>query len=453
MMTKALLVTGLLALVALSGCVDGNDVDGVNASGSISLSASTGKPSYESVTPDNPTGLEHVAALRTANGDRLPGAGGVIAHGDYLYSSGLGGGWYLADISDPTAPRLVFHDAEEVTPYSRDVDLIFHPDGRVTLGIATQSYGLHFWDVTNPEEPTWLSFADVSLPHNLATIPGTTYVMNSNHRAYLDNEDRNEIVDVSDPLNPVVVGAFGDYGCHHQYFWVDPATDELALGACAGVEASEIWDMSGFDPSADDFGIEVLAVIEGGSAESPVVGNPAFSRDPAFEWHHSIFISDDGQTLVIGSETNGAASPGGCFVYDETTGTSTFLGALWFYDIADATAPQLLDWVAPASPDYPLEPAILEGYDPAGYLQGQGEGCNSHFGTFVEGHDLMVVGWMSAGTVLIDFSDPSDVRILESHRDRKPDYSDSQRGWDAFEHGGYVYTGDINRGMDVLQLV
>ncbi len=458
-MKKAMIPLTLFVIAALSGCVDGNDPDGTTGpggndpDGTAKFELGDGSPSYASVLPADAQGLEFVSSLRQGNGDLLPGGGGVIGWGDYIFGSGLGGGFWIADISDPAAPRLVFHDADEITPYSRDADLIFHADGSVTLALAAQNSAMHFWDVTDPENPEWLSFANVNLNHNLATVPGTEFVFNSNHRAHLDNEARNELVDVRDPHNPVVVGTFGDYGCHHHYFWNDPATGELALGACAGIEATELWDMSNFDPAADNFGIEVLAVIEGGSADSPVVGNVAFSRDPAFEWHHSVFITPDGNTMIVGSETNGGSSPGGCFVYDETTGTSTFLGALWFYDISDRADPMLLDWVSPEAPDYTTEPALLEGYDPQGYLQGDHSGCNSHFGTFLDGQDKMVVGWMVAGTVLLDYSDPADVRILEAHQNRKPDYSENQNTWDAFEHGGYVFTGDINRGMDVLRLV
>ena len=74
--------------------------------------------------------------------------------------------------------------------------------------------------------------------------------------------------------------------------------------------------------------------------------------------------------------------------------------------------------------------------------------CTTHFGTLVEDRDLMVMGWYTAGVVLIDFSDS----LLPTQVDHYRPAGD-MNVWEARYYKGHVYTGDTQRGMDILEIV
>jgi hypothetical protein len=170
--------------------------------------------------------------------------------------------------------------------------------------------------------------------------------------------------------------------------------------------------------------------------------------------HHFATASNDGSILIIGDEHRGGGNPGACFHYDPVTGTSTPLGALWFFDISDLSDPVLLSWlsppfVAPVVPTLPTSPNT----DPSviGQLVGGAytavPNCTAHFGQVLPGQDKIVIGWYSAGVLLIDFSDPGNPVILDQYQ------PEGVNTWSARVSNGYVFTGDIGRGMDVLKLV
>lgn len=435
-----------LAALAFSGCLSDSEPLQQNASGVPA------EPSFEDILPADPQGFEYRARLRTADGHSIDRGAGIMEHGDLIVGTGLNTGWWLADVSDPENPVVLFSDAEH-TPYSRDADVIDHGDGRLTAVLATQNDGIHLWDISDPTAPVFASWVDVRLSHNLAVGPGTAYIWSSTHRG---PDRQNEVIDASDPYHPVKLGLMGSHGCHHHIFHGTPG-EEGSLMGCAAQTRTELWDASGFDPAVGedaDFGMTLLSTVEGGSTDSPVMGSILFSRGPVFEWHHSVFFDHAANTMIVGSETNGGSSPGGCIFHDPVTGESVPTGGLWFYDITDTSDPVLLSWLAPGIPDDALEHGALEGYDPEAYLKGGGAGCNSHFGDLIPGMDRMVIGWNLAGTLLIDFADPANPLILDQFLAHRVDYgSDTQATWDAREVNGYVFTGDGARGMDILRLV
>lgn len=442
MIPKTLLLTSLLALTALAGCLgdDDSNPQGPDAD-----------PSYEDPQPDSVTALEPVGRLMGLDGEPYPSGAGIWAHGDYVFGSSRSLGFYVADISDPTAPQVVWNTTEDdLTAYGRDADVVEHPDGRLTLVIATQSDGMHIYDVTVPEAPEFLArtvFEDASgnpIPnHNVAVVPGTELVFNSRSGG---EGSTNDLVDVSTPDAPVVLGTYGTHGCHDITFFSTFGQDDFRA-YCAGIERTEIWDLNGLSTDAADFGIGLVATI-GFPEGSPIVGNPALSAYPARTLHHLAMVNEDGTVLIVGDEQNGGGDPGGCLFYDEATGTSSFTGALWFYDISDEASPQLLSWLSPPTVVNEQPEADTENMDPTnplGILDNL-PSCTAHFGTLVPGEEKLVMAWYHAGVVLIDFSDPSSPMIIDQFQD------EGINTWDARIHGGYVFTGDIGRGMDVLKL-
>src|ERR1044071_2509655 len=99
--------------------------------------------------------------------------------------------------------------------------------------------------------------------------------------------------------------------------------------------------------------------------------------------------------------------------------------------------------------------------------QTERENCVSHNGSLVPvpGRDLYVQGWYQGGVDVSDFTDP-DHPFEVAFFDRGPvdqppapgDTATRQRGtiggsWGAYYWNGYIYSSELARGFDVLELV
>ncbi|HJQ93419.1 MAG TPA: hypothetical protein VJ874_03940, partial [Candidatus Thermoplasmatota archaeon] len=328
---RPLLMASLLAAMLLAGC--GGEDDG-GGGGYSQADPWPTEPSFADAKPASVTRLEPVARLQAADGQPWPTGGGNFVLGDYVFGSALDSGFFIADVGDPTKPVLVYQAAgeESETPFARKAEVIAHPDGRRTLVLATQSNGMHFWDVTDPANAVWASSLEFERNHYVAVMPGTEYVWN-NPSAGAGGS--NALVDASDPYNPRILGDFGTHGCHGTTFQGGPG-EALWRGYCAGIQRTEVWDLSGFDPEAHDFGIAIYTVVD--IADNPVSGTPVtnppipsnptgITTTPVRSLHHFATASADGRILIIGDEHRGGGNPGACYVNDPVTGKSTPLGA------------------------------------------------------------------------------------------------------------------------------
>jgi hypothetical protein len=85
------------------------------------------------------------------------------------------------------------------------------------------------------------------------------------------------------------------------------------------------------------------------------------------------------------------------------------------------------------------------------------ENCVSHNGGLVPvpGRDIMVQGWYQGGVNVFDFTDPKNP-VEIAYFDRGP-VSDSALvvggSWGAYYWNGYIYSSELSRGLDVLELV
>lgn len=453
---KHLILLGFLFAVAFAGCVgEANSTDEL-ANEALSVLADPAERlslashpayGYPSITdysgllgevpnawmlppanelPDAISGFEHLAA--TAGFD---GGAGIAVFGHYVFASGNGPGAVI-DIADPANPVKVADLEADI----RDADVIAHPDGTLTL-VAASNGDIYLWDVTDPTQPEELGILPVS-SHNAAVVPGTPLVYNAGSAgggltnpqgAYLGNGNGvTEIFDLTDPENPVQLDTFENgYGCHDITFFIDADNDKYRA-YCAGIEMTQIWDIA--DPAAPE-------VIVNVPVHHGVAGTPSGSVFLAL-FSHLAMVNSDGTVLIVGDETGGGAAPG-CDAYADA-GAATVsgpLGNLWFYDITDETNPQLLSWFSPNNPITQASPI------------GEAEpiyNCTAHFGRIVQDLDMMVVGFYSSGTHLVDISDPTHPFIVDT-------FQQGGSVWDAWEWQGYVFTGDMNRGMDVLRLV
>lgn len=423
MMRRVAWVAVILLGAMLTGCI-GADDEGLS---STSADGETETPGWGVPVPDEIAGIQHMAKVSGAP-QGINGAG-IWLDGDYAYVSGLGSGFHVVNLSEPSSPEVVGSISGDDV-YSRDADLIEHGNGTVVV-LATQSGGMTFVDVDDPTDPRILSILEIDPNHNVAVVPNSTIVYNSPSTG----EGRaNEIVDASDPRNPEVVDEFGEYGCHDITFSTVDGEDRAY---CAGVDVTEIWDIS--DPTSP----ELISTVSNPCMDSTL---PA-GRSNCGGLHHTAFVNADASILMVGDEFQGGGGPG-CGFSQSANGeaASTPIGALWFYDISDPENPEMLGWFAPDVPVQQHSDAFVSTAQSNPTATPFSMSCTSHFGDLIPGHEKVVMGWYQAGVLVIDFSDPSNpVQVDQWNMDTNV--------WDAQVHNGFVFTGDIQRGLDAFRIL
>lgn len=268
---------------------------------------------------------------------------------------------------------------------------------------AAPAGGIRLIDVTEPARPIVLGQVALKYgSHTMSPYGDSGFIYNS---AYdLTNpmaHHRSEIVDVRDPAAPKVAGELmfpadsASPGCHD--ILTEPSRNRAI---CAGITETMFWDTT--DPAAP----KVVSVL----------------LNPAINIHHSAVTARDGDLLIIGDEFGGALAPA-C----NPSGQGP-TGALWFYDIKDIQDPKMLGYLPP----------------PAG---APAQVCTAHNFDVIDGRDMMVAAFYKAGTVLVDFSDPADPKLLSQQ------IQDGTNTWAAYYHNGAVFSGDMGRGLDAYRLV
>jgi hypothetical protein len=371
--------------------------------------------------PEQITGME----LVTAAGDQMKQGAGMSVFGSLAVVPGYGEPTAIFDISDPEAPVLLSTLDDES---HRNVDFIAYPSGRLVIVLSTGAGILPVWDITDPTDPKHLvDLEPASGTHKVNVVPGTPIVYNANSNGGAGSgptglvagmtpgtaAGQTEIFDLTDPEDPVHVQDWKNgFGCHHIYFW-NSAEKQRAL--CAGIEFTQIWDTA--DPRNPTV-ITSLPVHHG------VAGTPSASI-PLMAFSHFSILNDDGTILIVGDEMGGGSVPPGC----SAPGAPT--GAIWFYDVKDETSPQLLGWFSPGHHLDPSRAAVS---------------CTAHHGRLVpgpDGQDLLAMAFYGAGVALVDFSDPTMPRLVDQ-------FAEGTDTWEVQYYNGYLFTGDLNRGMDVL---
>lgn len=392
----------LLALALLAaGCLSPNDTQTTQ---SAPTDAALG---LLAVVPETITKLEPAGQVEF-------GAGNDLAfHGDHAFVSTHNNGMHVIDIRDPLAPAEV----ALVDCNGKDID-VRKIGSRVIATISSQSDdkcpdaapkgGIRLVDVTDPLNPVVLGQVPLKYGSHTHTPYGTTgliynsaYNLASNPAASPMDHHRSEIVDISNADAPAVVGEFlfpqtsTSIGCHDIL-----AEPHLNRAICGGISETMIWDTT--DPL------------------KPVVVSTITS--PLISIHHSAATARDGKLLILGDEYAGVLAPA-CHPAGKAP-----TGAIWFYDISDAKNPKQLGYVPP----------------PAG---APGTVCTAHNFNVVEGRDQMVAGFYSAGTLLIDFTDPNAPKVLDQQK------QDGTSSWASYYYRGAVFSGDGGRGFDSYLLV
>jgi hypothetical protein len=333
----------------------------------------------------------------------------------------------VVDISDPTKPKRV---GKFNCPGGQN-DIQLSPDGRwVAMAIETRSNGCHpqdegtsILDVSDPANPREVAFINrQELPngsHNNTLDWPYLYV-----NQYVTSYSQLEIFDLSTPSQPKKVGGLsfnGEDSVHDLY--VDHRPDGKTFAYAASIGFSDVIDVT--DPT------------------NPILRERL--QDPHVTISHQSEPNFDRRLLLVTDEYNGGAAftgacGGGPARVPVPTGIPQFgdpqdIGALHFYrldargNIADSGA---IDKAGTFNIPYAAneEPSA---------------GCTIHIFWQAPDENRLVTAWYGQGVRIVDFSDPAAPKELGHFIASGSDV------WAAKPHRGYIFTGDILRGMDVLK--
>ncbi|PYO91226.1 MAG: hypothetical protein DMD66_00345 [Gemmatimonadetes bacterium] len=157
----------------------------------------------------------------------------------------------------------------------------------------------------------------------------------------------------------------------------------------------------------------------------------AAASDSNFAYWHSATFSNDAGKALFTDEWGGGVAPR-CRVTDKPQ---------WGADAIFTVANRAL---------------TFKGYYKLPAPQTSMENCVAHNGNLipVPGRDIMVQGWYQGGVSVFDFTDPAHPTEI-AFFDRGP--MDSTKlemagSWGAYWYNGYIYSSEIARGLDVLEL-
>lgn len=423
-------------------------------------------PSERTFAPPSEEPYDGLQAVRDVDG--VEGAAGVAwlqeSQDLALVSDYRGGGIQLANAS---TGEVVAERSWLPSGYARDVTQVDED----TAVLAWDS-GFQYFRIGD-ESLSPLDWSDVDA-HNVESHPDEWLLYVSN----ADGEGAtNRIVVANDGYNPEALATFGDHGCHDTTIRTSPTQPDRLY--CAAIGETQIWDIE--DPADPQLVTRVRnpAVSAQGMTPTNLEASPV-RPDLGPGVHHWATSAYGGDLLIVGDEHAGALAPG-CAAHAEAQGrsASTTAGALWFYDVTDEQNPRLLGWFSPdpaygdevqntdpRDVDPPDARTVVEngtGGGPSGLVQA-GAGfafdgldealrtsspyrCTSHFGDVLEDRGQLVIGWYTAGVLLVDFSDPRNPTLVDR-------YDQGTNAWDArVNDDGQVFVGDLDSGATVLELV
>ena len=364
--------------------------------------------------------------------------------------------------------------------------------------------GFQIWDVANPARPELLSVVPCATDQGDPSIYGNLLFISAESprsrndcgmQGVVDGADRMRgvrIFDVSDPRSPRLLKNVQTCRGSHTHTIVPHPSDAgviyLYVGGSAGVRDSTEMSECGSgsvaeNPNTSQFRVDIIRVPLSDPTASAVVGytrmfeglatvgsrgGPSGCHDltsyPAFGlmagscgsygilldvsqpenprrmdalsdenfslWHTAIF-SNDGNTVVFTDEWGGGTAPR-CRVTDPL-----HLGGNTILRIDGGRFDQRAYQKMPAA-------------------QTETENCVSHNGGLipVPGRDIMVQGWYQGGVNVFDFTDP-DNPFEVAYFDRGPVDAETLvvgGSWGAYWYNGHIYSSELSRGLDVLEL-
>jgi hypothetical protein len=365
--------------------------------------------------------------------------------GDYAFAGNYDG-FTVYDIKKPRKPRIVTQvlcpgSQNDVSVYRNLLVLSVDSSRNDTSCASTpqtatikESWeGIRVFDISNPRAPEYVAAVETACGSHTHTLAPTrdgrhlyVYVSSYSPNALFPDcqppHDRISVVKVpmwapsqaavvSTPVlfpdggNPGGNGSSMTSGCHDITAY--PSRD-IAAGACMG--DGVLLDIS--------------------DRENPVVTEQVRDLENFAFWHSATF-DNAGTKVVFTDELGGGGAP----TCNPTVGPTK--GANGIYDIVGG---QL----------------VLRSYYKLPRTQANTENCVAHNGSLIpaRGKDIMVQAWYQGGISVFDFTDSANPEEI-GWFDRGP-LSDEELilggSWSAYYYNGYIYSSDIQKGLDVLKL-
>ncbi|WP_423791025.1 LVIVD repeat-containing protein [Micromonospora cathayae] len=367
----------------------------------------------------------------------------VAFQGNYAFVGNYDG-FTVYDVSTPSAPQIT---SQVVCPGSQNdisiygnllflsVDSSRNDDSCNSVGqsanIKSSWEGIRIFDVTDKASPAYVKAIETDCgSHTHTLVPGKNsndlyvYVQSYSPSANapdcqpphdklsiikvpLDNPTSAAVV-ATPNLFPTTTGATSTSGCHD--VTVYPALD-LAAGACMG----------------DGILMDIA------DRENPVVLSRV--RDTNFAFWHSATFNNAGTKVVFTDELGG----GGSATCNPTIGPKR--GADAIFDIEGAGANRTL---------------VFKSYFKIPRENTRFENCVAHNGSLIPamGRDIMVQAWYQGGISVWDFTDSANPQEIAFWERGPLSATRLVLGgpWSTYYHNGYIYSSDIQKGLDVLQL-
>jgi hypothetical protein len=390
-----------------------------------------GKADLAAVDPKPLTGEGQNLQL-VANVPINPGTQGIAAsdlelHGDYAFVGSYGEGVVVVDISNPLQPKRV--GTFQCPGGQNDIQL--SPDGRyLALAIETTANRCH----PNDEGTAILDVSDPANPMEIAWI-GQDELEDGSHNntldwpylyvdQYIHTYSRLEIFDLSKPSAPAKVAElkYGGQDSHHDLI-VDHRPNGQDLAYAASINFTDVLDVT--------------------DIRNPVLRERI--RDPQLSISHQAEPNFDRTLLLATDEYGGGTGVGACGgaggarvpvpgVPAQLTDPAS-LGALHIYRLAEDGTIAGTGGLDKASVfNIPYQP----NEDPEA-------GCTIHVFWQAPDENRLVTAWYGRGTRVVDFSDPTKPKELAWF------VADGADTWSAKPHRGYIFAGDIVRGLDVFK--
>jgi RTX calcium-binding nonapeptide repeat (4 copies)/LVIVD repeat len=352
------------------------------------------------------------------------------------------GGWHgfrIIDISNPNAPVEVldyedcgpnFTGQGDIVVWDRDnngvADLLVWatnsaasttgtppvPLPRTCDGDAVSNdfEGIQIFDISNEADPDRIgSVETVNGTHTLTAVPDPA---NSRLLIYSNSSSGNgfEVIEIplANPANPTLLRREGARGSCHD---VSVFLGDVLRTICAGGSGTTVYSN---DPA------------DGGSLVNPIeLYSFDEERDGAQALAHSAAFTWDGERFVIGHEPGGGAGA--------NCATSKIDRTLFYYDLDSGSL--LGTYVLPEQTDT--------------------ENCTTHNFNFIpalNGKDILVSGHYQAGTLIVDFTNPSNIQTIAGADPAPLDPLAIILGgaWSTYWYNGHAYESDITRGLHVF---
>lgn len=158
-------------------------------------------------------------------------------------------------------------------------------------------------------------------------------------------------------------------------------------------------------------------------------------QDSNFAFFHSATFSNDASKVVFTDELGGGGAP----TCNEETGPTH--GADAIFDIAGTGDHRRM---------------AFRSYYKIPRMQKDTENCVAHNGSLipVKGRDIMVQAWYQGGVSIWEFTDSSNPKEI-GYFERGPlsdEVLELGGSWSAYYYNGFIYSSDIQKGLDVIKI-